>query len=102
MGAEVDLSAWASLPRHALLFGEGQGRVVLSSPDPSAVLATATAHGVPAKRIGRVRPKAAGLRIDTMTVGVDKLATAFHDAIPSIMSGSAAAIAVAEEPLTTV
>jgi hypothetical protein len=37
-----------------------------------------------------------------MTVGVEALAKAFHDAIPSIMSGSAAAIAVAEEPLTTV
>jgi hypothetical protein len=37
-----------------------------------------------------------------MLIEVEKLAQAFHDAIPSIMSGSAAAVAVAEEPLTTV
>jgi phosphoribosylformylglycinamidine synthase len=102
VGAEVDVSAWASLPRMALLFGEGQGRVVISTPDAPAVLATAAAHGVPAKRIGTVRPKGAGLRVGAMTVEVDKLAQAFHNAIPSIMSGSAAAVAVAEEPLTTV
>jgi phosphoribosylformylglycinamidine synthase len=102
VGAEIDLGAWASLPRMALLFGEGQGRIVLSTPDPAAVLATAAAHGVRARRIGTVRPQAAGLRIDAMAVGVQQLAKAFHDSIPSIMSGSAAAVAAAEEPLTTV
>jgi phosphoribosylformylglycinamidine synthase len=101
-GAELDLGPWAKLPRNALLFGEGQGRVVISTPDPAAVLAVAGAHGVPAKRIGTVRAKTAGFRINAMLIEVEKLAQAFHDAIPSIMSGSAAAVAVAEEPLTTV
>ncbi|HZS59920.1 MAG TPA: phosphoribosylformylglycinamidine synthase subunit PurL [Gemmatimonadaceae bacterium] len=101
-GAEIDLSAWASLPRMALLFGEGQGRIVVSTPDPAAVLLTAIARGVPARKIGTVRPATAGLRIDAMNVGVDQLAKAFHEAIPTIMSGSAAAVAAAEEPLTTV
>jgi phosphoribosylformylglycinamidine synthase subunit PurL len=102
VGADVDLGAWTAMPRSALLFGEGQGRVVISTPDPVAVLAAAASHGVPARRIGTVRAKGAGLRIDGMAVGTDALAKAFHDSIPSIMSGSAAAIAVAEEPLTTV
>ena len=102
LGAEIDLGAWASLPRMALLFGEGQGRIVLSTPDPAAVLATASKHGVPARRIGTVRPASAGLRIGAMAVEVHQLAKAFHESIPSIMSGSVAAIAVAEEPLTTV
>jgi len=102
LGAEIDLRAWSSLPRTALLFGEGQGRIVLSTPDVAAVMATAAAHGVPARRIGTVRPPAAGLRIDAMRIEVQQLAKAFHDAIPSIMSGSAAAVAAAEEPLTTV
>src|SRR5690606_1348943 len=38
MGAMVDLSAWASLPQRALLFGEAQGRVLLSTADSAAVL----------------------------------------------------------------
>jgi phosphoribosylformylglycinamidine synthase len=101
-GAELDLGPWTKLPRNALLFGEGQGRVVISTPDPAAVLAVASAHGVPAKRIGTVRAKTAGFRINATLIEVEKLAQAFHDAIPSIMSGSAAAVAVAEEPLTTV
>jgi phosphoribosylformylglycinamidine synthase II len=102
LGAEVDLSSWSSLPRMALLFGEGQGRIVISSSDPSNILAIAASHGVPARKIGTVRPATAGLRIDTLTVGVEALAKAFHEAIPTIMSGSAAAVAAAEEPLTTV
>src|SRR5919202_20793 len=32
IGAEVDLSPWSGLPLRALLFGEAQGRVVVSTP----------------------------------------------------------------------
>ena len=35
-------------------------------------------------------------------VATEAMTQAYHDAIPSIMSGSVAATAVAEEPLTTV
>jgi phosphoribosylformylglycinamidine synthase II len=56
LGAEVDLSAQAAPRLDALLFGESQGRVLLSVA-PShlpALLAAAPAAGVPAEVIGRV------------------------------------------------
>jgi phosphoribosylformylglycinamidine synthase len=106
IGAEIDLGDWAHLSRRALLFGEGQGRIVVSTPDPAVVLAVAAAHGVPARAIGTVRQAPAGftIRIGTpvLVSDVASLADAFHDAIPTIMSGSVAAVAAAEEPLTTV
>ncbi|HEX7937552.1 MAG TPA: phosphoribosylformylglycinamidine synthase subunit PurL [Gemmatimonadaceae bacterium] len=93
IGAEVDLSQWAHLPLRALLFGEAQGRVVVSTTKPADVLAIAKKHGVPAARIGTVR-KAPRLQF---TVGakryesaLDELASAYHDAIPRIMSQTAA------------
>jgi phosphoribosylformylglycinamidine synthase len=94
-GAEVDLSAWASLPLRALLFGEAQGRVIASTPDPDALLAIAKRHGVPARRIGTVGESADDL---VVTVGdrrivapLDRLAEAYHGAIPAIMNRSALA-----------
>jgi phosphoribosylformylglycinamidine synthase len=94
------------MPRRALLFGEAQGRVIVSTSDAAAVLATAARHGVPARAIGRVTPAEQGFVLDTgagvLRASVDALAAAYHDAIPSIMSGSAAAIAAAEAPFTPV
>jgi phosphoribosylformylglycinamidine synthase len=107
MGADVDLTEWSSVPHRALFFGEGQGRIVVSTPDPAVVLAVASEAGVPARVIGTVRPGSNGLSIHgsqgaTLRVTTEALVRAYHDAIPSIMSGSVAAVAVAEEPLTTV
>ena len=51
-GADIDLSAWSSLPLRALLFGEAQARVVVSTAKPDVVLAVARSHGVPAREIG--------------------------------------------------
>ncbi len=88
-GADVDLSAWKSLPERALLFGEAQGRVVLTTTAVDAVLAIAAAHGVPAQRIGTVRDAADGL---TIRIGdrrlhstLAPLADAYHEAIPRAM-----------------
>ena len=97
--ARVDLSPWKSLPRRALLFGEAQGRVVLSTPDPVAVLAIATRHGVPARTIGEVTAASAPFTIAfgdaTLTVAVSALADAHHEAIPRVMSRTASAQDVA-------
>jgi phosphoribosylformylglycinamidine synthase len=109
VGADVDLTEWSSArigPR-ALLFGEGQGRIVVSTPDPAVVLAVASEAGVPARVIGTVQPESSGLFIRRphgaeLRVATEALVRAYHDAIPSIMSGSVAAMAVAQEPLTTV
>jgi phosphoribosylformylglycinamidine synthase len=90
-GFTVDLSAWATLPHRALLFGEAQGRVVVSTPDSAAVLQTAQRYGVPARVIGRVTDAANGASFtisdDTFTAPVAWLAKAFHEAIPQAMDG---------------
>ncbi len=94
-GATVDLSPWAGLTLRALLFGEAQGRIVVSSPDPAAVLGIAARHGVPATRIGTVGEPNGSL---VMQVGsnrfqasVSRLAAAYHGAIPAMMSRVATA-----------
>jgi phosphoribosylformylglycinamidine synthase len=99
VGAQVDLAPWAALPLRALLFGEAQGRVVVSTPDAAAVLAIASRHGVPAKAIGTVRASSGLLE---MTIGtrqlranVAQLADAYHEAIPRIMQRTASAQDVA-------
>jgi len=98
-GAVIDLSAWSALPTRALLFGEAQARVVVSTGNAGAVLATARRHGVPAAIIGTVH--CAGGRLD-ITIGetrltspVSQLADAYHEAIPRIMQRSASAQDVA-------
>jgi len=94
MGAEIELGAWASLPARAVLFGEAQGRVVISTPEPARIIALATARGVPAQRIGTVMPAARGLTISVgrtrLAASLDRLAAAYHDAIPNAMSVVAA------------
>jgi phosphoribosylformylglycinamidine synthase len=98
-GAEVDLGAWTALPLRALLFGEAQGRVVVSTPDPEALLAIVRRHGVPAARIGTVRAASGALRVVVGERGiratVAQLADAYHEAIPRIMQRTASAQDVA-------
>ena len=98
-GASIDLSAWESLPLRALLFGEAQARVVVSTPDPRAVMATAHRHGVPAAVIGTVRPSGDVLEFRVgsrrFSARVAELAEAYHEAIPRIMQRSASAQDVA-------
>jgi phosphoribosylformylglycinamidine synthase len=95
-GAQVDLSAWSTLPLRALLFGEAQGRVIVSTAHADAVLALANAHGVPARVIGTVRSASAGL---TITVGTrvvrataERMSDAFHGALPRAMQKAAAEV----------
>ena len=97
VGAEVDLSAWSALPLRALLFGEAQGRAVLSTPRPLDVLAIAERFGVPARAVGYVRAASASLEIVVgarhIVAPVSRLAKAYHDAIPDLMSQAASAAA---------
>jgi phosphoribosylformylglycinamidine synthase len=96
MGAQVDLSAWAALPRRALLFGEAQGRVVVSTASADAVLETARKHGVPAHVIGTVQSASAGLLITvegkTMRITTDRMSDAWHGALPRAMQKAAAEV----------
>jgi phosphoribosylformylglycinamidine synthase len=89
-GADVDLTAWQGLPLRALLFGEAQGRIVLSTSSADAAVAIAARHSVPARVIGRVTEASAGFAVRVgdhrFEAPIARLATAYHDAIPSIMS----------------
>ncbi len=90
-GFSVDLSAWATLPHRALLFGEAHGRIVVSSDRAENVLAVAARHGVPARVIGTVTDAADGacftMSDDDFTAPVPWLSAAFHDAIAITMDG---------------
>jgi phosphoribosylformylglycinamidine synthase len=98
-GARIELSAWRALPRRTLFFGEAQARVVVSTPDPQAVLAIARRHAVPAAIVGEVTPSGTPLTVavgdDRVSMPVDALAEAYHETIPRIMSRSASAQDVA-------
>ena len=99
VGAQVDLTAWASLPLRALLFGEAQGRVIVSTPDPAAVSLVAARHQVPCAVVGTVRSSSGALDMKVGTrqirASVRQLADAYHEAIPRIMQRSASAQDVA-------
>lgn len=106
-GFNVDLSAWASLPPRALLFGEAHGRVVISTANASAVLAVAKKHGVPAAIIGMVTSASDGANFtmhnDSFSAPIAWLARAFHEAIPTAMDGETPAehaVAASHAPLT--
>ncbi|MFN9576922.1 MAG: phosphoribosylformylglycinamidine synthase subunit PurL [Gemmatimonadota bacterium] len=94
VGAELELGAFDALPARAVRFGEAQGRVVVATAQPDAVLETARAHGVPARVIGRTTSDDALVISDhgrTWRVGLAALADAFHDAIPTRMTRPATA-----------
>jgi hypothetical protein len=64
--------------------------VVVSTPDPAAVLAIASRRGVPANEIGKVGNIGEAF---VLTIGnrrfetpVERLATAYHGAIPARMA----------------
>jgi phosphoribosylformylglycinamidine synthase len=101
IGAEIELSKWSSLPLRALLFGEAQARIVVSTPESRTVLELARKHGVPACVIGQVRARTEGLTIHVgdrvIRAPLGGLAHAYHDAIPDIMNASAAEVAVLEQ-----
>jgi phosphoribosylformylglycinamidine synthase II len=100
LGATVDLGAWDSLPARAVLFGEAQARVVVSTAEPARVIATAERHGVPACEIGEVTQEP-WLRIRAGDRAVEaplaRLASVYYDSIASIMRRGPAETAVAEQ-----
>ncbi len=89
-GATVDLTHWKELPARALLFGEAQGRVIVSTSMPETVLGVARKHNVPSRVIGRVRAAGTPLQITLANVRLDaslaELDDAYHESIRRIMS----------------
>jgi phosphoribosylformylglycinamidine synthase len=89
-GADIDLSSWGHLSNRALLFGETQGRFVVSTPTPERFLAITRGAGVSCTRIGTVRLNADALAI-SLAEGVIRapramMRRAYHRTIPEIMS----------------
>ena len=99
LGADIDLSRWATLPLRALLYGEAQGRIIISTSDPARVHALAGAAGISATGIGSVTGGDL-LRLTIgarrMEVALARLSAAYHGAIPSIMARPAMASDVDE------
>jgi len=97
LGADIDVSAWDALPLRALLFGEAQGRIIVSTSNPDAVIAIADRLGAKARQIGTVRSLASGFTIKcastTLRAPTERLARAYHDAIPTIMGASVQGLA---------
>jgi phosphoribosylformylglycinamidine synthase len=95
MGVEVTLAD--ELPSVSLLFGETQGRVVVSCA-PAAVAEVrriAADQGVPCTEIGRVGAPGGRFHIragsSSLDCGIQELADAYFGAIPALMDAPAAA-----------
>ncbi|HMI55443.1 MAG TPA: phosphoribosylformylglycinamidine synthase subunit PurL [Gemmatimonadaceae bacterium] len=89
-GAEIDLSRYATLSNRAILFGESQSRIVISSAAPELVVEIAGKAGVPCSQIGRVRRHSGTLDIrlpkGTIQSPLSTLRRAYHATIPAIMA----------------
>ena len=89
-GAEVDLTRWAHLRNREVLFGETQGRFIVSSPAPERVEAIAREAGLPCARIGVVRAASPTLdiRVGDGLIRAERamMRRVYHGSIPSIMS----------------
>jgi phosphoribosylformylglycinamidine synthase len=105
LGAKIDLSVFADLSARSVFFGEAQGRVIISSPDPAALQKIAIRHGVPATRIGEVASADAPLDIrfgdKRLVASLPWLDRLYYETIPDIMAKSAAAVvsAATESPV---
>ncbi|HEY4303030.1 MAG TPA: phosphoribosylformylglycinamidine synthase subunit PurL [Gemmatimonadaceae bacterium] len=91
-GARIDLSHWRELPARALLFGEAQARVVVSTNMPDTLISIAKKYGVPARAVGQVGELGEQLHISLgatqLEADLARLDEAYHEAIPKIMSQS--------------
>ncbi|HKY97719.1 MAG TPA: phosphoribosylformylglycinamidine synthase subunit PurL [Gemmatimonadaceae bacterium] len=103
-GADVDLSGVADIASRCVFFGESQARYILSSNAPETIEQIMNRHGVPVRRVGRVTDAARGLTIrfgdSVIRSNISAIASAWHDAIPTIMA--APALAQEPEPAMTV
>lgn len=102
-GATVSLAQWSAIPTRALLFGEAQGRAVLTASNLPALLEVAKKHGLPAHVIGSTTPAELGLSIATTTTALNaslaELADAYHNSLERAMSRAiSSALPTAEVP----
>jgi phosphoribosylformylglycinamidine synthase subunit PurL len=93
LGARIDLTAWRELPTRALLFGEAQGRAIVTTTMPDTVMSIARKHGVSARTVGEVCGPGDALEITTASgqwrAPLAALDEAYHETIPRIMAQAA-------------
>jgi phosphoribosylformylglycinamidine synthase len=83
------IKAPADIAPHAWLFGEDQGRYLLATNTPDAVLAAATKAGVPARRIGTSGGGALTVE-GLMAISLSELRRAHETWLPAYMAGATA------------
>jgi phosphoribosylformylglycinamidine synthase II len=92
VGATISVAPWQSLPARAVLFGEAQGRVVVSTDKLPQLLAIVQKLGVPAHVIGTTTPAGTGLVIagagPEISLSLDRVIDAYHGALERAMSAS--------------
>jgi phosphoribosylformylglycinamidine synthase len=100
-GVNVDLSTWDHLATREVLFGEAQGRIVVSTSNPDSLLALAQQRGVPMYRLGHVVSAEQGITIQThgnsWHRSVEQLATIYHTTLPTIMERSVQTVATEQQ-----
>ncbi len=95
-GATVDIADAAVTSDRAALFGEAQGRVLVSTSNAEAVMKHAASHGIAARVIGTVTAdQRLVLRTGARTIDTPlaPLAEAYFNAIPALMQRAATATA---------
>ncbi|MDO8500327.1 MAG: phosphoribosylformylglycinamidine synthase subunit PurL [Gemmatimonadaceae bacterium] len=104
-GADIDLGDLSGVPARAALFGETQGRYVVSSDSADTLERIARQHGVPVRRIGVVKPREGGftMRANDRVIRTEiaTLSSAWHESIAGIMSAPAV-VAAPEAAMTVV
>jgi phosphoribosylformylglycinamidine (FGAM) synthase-like enzyme len=86
-GVGAAITAQPDLSPHAFMFGEDQGRYVVTcaAGDEAALIATAAGAGVPLTRIGQTGGAALTLPHET-PISVGELANAFEAFLPAMMA----------------
>jgi phosphoribosylformylglycinamidine synthase len=74
---------------HGYWFGEDQGRYLVATASPDAVLAAAGAAGVRARRIGQVEAEARLTLPGEVPISLEALRSAHEAWLPRYMAGSA-------------
>ncbi|MEZ4414883.1 MAG: phosphoribosylformylglycinamidine synthase subunit PurL [Gemmatimonadota bacterium] len=88
----VDVTLEDDLHGTALLFGESQGRIVVSCPEArvAEVLSAAAQHDVPARRLGTVVERSRGFRVASprcqVDLATDALAERYHGTLGALMN----------------
>ena len=101
----IDVELDDALPANALLFGEAQGRVVVSCAegDVEGLLAVAAENGVPARRIGTVGAPFGTFAVRTpggsIEAAASELVAVYENAIPRRMEGTPADVETSMESM---